>query len=355
MTESTGDGPAAGPARPTLQEVAALAGVSRATVSRVVNGGAGVRASVQARVRLAVEELGYVPNPAARTLMTRRHNAVAVVIAEPESRVFSDPFFARQLRGISRELASAAVQLVLLLVAEPGDYAQVGSYLSAGHVDGVLIFSLHGDDPLPALVERLGLPAVFGGRPGWAGADDRTALYVDADNLGGARTAVRHLVDRGRQRVAVITGPLDQTSAADRLRGYQEVFPDVDPELLAESDFTAAGGRQAMERLLARRPDLDGVFACSDLMATGAIAALREHGRTVPGDVSVVGFDDLEAAEPWGALPLTTVHQDIEGMGRLMARLLLTRLELAFAGRSEEAAAMMPVVTPARLVVRSSS
>ena len=355
MTESTGDGPAAGPARPTLQEVAALAGVSRATVSRVVNGGAGVRASVQARVRLAVEELGYVPNPAARTLMTRRHNAVAVVIAEPESRVFSDPFFARQLRGISRELASAAVQLVLLLVAEPGDYAQVGSYLSAGHVDGVLIFSLHGDDPLPALVERLGLPAVFGGRPGWAGADDRTALYVDADNLGGARTAVRHLVDRGRQRVAVITGPLDQTSAADRLRGYQEVFPDVDPELLAESDFTAAGGRQAMEQLLARRPDLDGVFACSDLMATGAIAALREHGRTVPGDVSVVGFDDLEAAEPWGALPLTTVHQDIEGMGRLMARLLLTRLELSFAGRAEEAAALRPVVTPARLVVRASS
>jgi DNA-binding LacI/PurR family transcriptional regulator len=355
VTESTGDGPAAGPARPTLQEVAALAGVSRATVSRVVNGGAGVRASVQARVRLAVEELGYVPNPAARTLMTRRHNAVAVVIAEPESRVFSDPFFARQLRGISRELASAAVQLVLLLVAEPGDYAQVGSYLSAGHVDGVLIFSLHGDDPLPALVERLGLPAVFGGRPGWAGADDRTALYVDADNLGGARTAVRHLVDRGRQRVAVITGPLDQTSAVDRLRGYREALPGADPQLLAESDFTAPGGRRAMEQLLARRPDLDAVFACSDLMAAGALAALRESGRRVPEDVAVVGFDDLETPELWGAPALSTVRQDIEGMGRLMARLLLTRIGFAFSGRAEEAAAMRPVVTPAQLVVRSSS
>jgi len=354
VTESTGGRPAAGPARPTLQEVAALAGVSRATVSRVVNGGAGVRPSVQARVRRAVDELGYVPNPAARTLMTRRHHAVAVVIAEPESRVFSDPFFARQLRGISRELASAAVQLVLLLVAEPGDYAQVGGYLSAGHVDGVLIFSLHDDDPLPALVDRLGLPAVYGGRPGWAGAD-RTALYVDADNLGGARTAVQHLVDRGRKRIAVITGPLDQTSAADRLRGYQEAFPDADPELLAESDFTAAGGQRAMEQLLARRPELDGVFACSDLMASGALAALRDHGRSVPGDVSVVGFDDLEAAERWGPLSLTTVHQDIEGMGRLMARLLLTRLELSFAGRTAEAAALDPVVTPAQLVIRSSS
>ncbi|MBC3839922.1 LacI family transcriptional regulator [Streptacidiphilus sp. 4-A2] len=372
MTESTGGAPPAAPARPTLLEVAALAGVSRATVSRVVNGGAGVRASVQARVRQAVEELGYVPNPAARALMTRRHNAVAVVIAEPESRVFSDPFFARQLRGISRELASAEVQLVLLLIAETGDYAQVGGYLSAGHVDGVLVFSLHADDPLPALVDRLQLPAVYGGRPGWAGTDGDTedgadaaaadgagpadgALYVDADNLGGARTAVRHLVERGRRTIAVITGPLDQTSAADRLRGYREVLPDADPALCAVSDFTAPGGRRAMEQLLARRPDLDAVFVCSDLMASGALAVLREHGRAVPEDVAVVGFDDLEAAELWAPLALTTVHQDIEGMGRLMARLLLTRIELAFTGRAQEAAALRPVVTPARLVVRATS
>ena len=354
MTESTGDRSAAAPARPTLQEVAALAGVSRATVSRVVNGGTGVRAGVQARVRQAVEELGYMPNPAARALMTRRHDAVAVVIAEPESRVFSDPFFARQLRGISKELASSAMQLVLLLVADAGDYAQVGNYLAAGHVDGVLIFSLHRDDPLPELVDRLGLAAVYGGRPGWADADS-SALYVDADNLGGARTAVRHLQDRGRQRIAVITGPLDQTSAVDRLRGYREAFPEADPRLLAESDFTALGGRRAMGELLSRRPDLDGVFVCSDLMAAGALAALREHGRRVPEDVAVVGFDDLETPELWGAPALTTVRQDIEGMGRLMARLLLTRLELAFAGRSEEAAAMLPVVTPAQLVVRDSS
>jgi DNA-binding LacI/PurR family transcriptional regulator len=354
VTESTRVRSAATPARPTLQEVAALAGVSRATVSRVVNGGSGVRVDVQARVRRAVEELGYVPNPAARALMTRRHDAVAVVVAEPESRVFSDPFFARQLRGISRELASSAVQLVLLLVADTGDYAQVGRYLAAGHVDGVLIFSLHRDDPLPALVDRLGLAAVYGGRPGWAEADT-TALYVDADNLGGARSAVQHLLDRGRRRIAVITGPLDQTSAVDRLRGYREALPGADPQLLAESDFTAPGGRRAMEQLLARRPDLDAVFACSDLMAAGALAALRESGRRVPEDVAVVGFDDLETPELWGAPALSTVRQDIEGMGRLMARLLLTRIGFAFSGRAEEAAAMRPVVTPAQLVVRSSS
>ncbi|MEY9968743.1 DNA-binding LacI/PurR family transcriptional regulator [Streptacidiphilus sp. MAP12-16] len=361
--------------RPTLQEVATLAGVSRATASRVVNGGAGVRASLQVKVRQAVDELGYIPNAAARTLMTRRHDAVAVVVAEPESRIFSDPFFARQLRGIGRELSASAVQLVLLLVTEAGDYAQVGRYLAAGHVDGALIFSLHRDDPLPAIVDGLALPTVYGGRPGWvdpAGpgpqdgdppyvdpryVDPRYVdqlcvdpLYVDADNRGGARMAVEHLVQRGRRRIAVITGPLDQTSAADRLQGYRDVLPDTDPRLVAEGDFTAPGGRRAMDELLARCPDLDAVFAGSDLMAVGALAALAERGLRVPEDVAVVGFDDEESVAPWSAPPLTTVRQDIEDMGRLMARLLLRRLD-PDAGST----GLTSVVTPAQLVVRSSS
>ncbi|WP_143672060.1 LacI family DNA-binding transcriptional regulator, partial [Streptomyces caniscabiei] len=136
--------------RPTLEAVAARAGVSRATVSRVVNGGEGVREPLVERVRKAVEELGYVPNQAARSLVTRRHDAVAVVIAEPETRVFADPFFALQLRGISKELTAHDSQLVLLLTEGPEDYARVGRYLAGGHVDGALAFSLHLDDPLPA-------------------------------------------------------------------------------------------------------------------------------------------------------------------------------------------------------------
>jgi DNA-binding LacI/PurR family transcriptional regulator len=344
----------AGLGRPTLQQVAALAGVSRATASRVVNGGAGVRAPVQAKVRKAVEELGYVPNPAARTLMTRRHDAVAVVVAEPESRVFSDPFFARQLRGIGRELSASGVQLVLLLVTDTGDYAQVGRYLAAGHVDGALIFSLHRDNPLPAVVDRLDLPVVYGGRPEWDGPGS-IPLYVDADNRGGARAAVEHLVARGRRRIAVITGPLDQTSSVDRLDGFRDVFPDADPSLLVEGDFTLPGGRAAMERLLADCPGLDAVFACSDLMAAGALAVLAERGLRVPEDVAVVGFDDEDTAAQWASPPLTTVRQDIEGMGRLMAKLLLTRLQLAFDGRQDLVAALTPVVTPAELIVRCSS
>ncbi|MHA6765061.1 LacI family DNA-binding transcriptional regulator [Streptacidiphilus sp. PAMC 29251] len=355
--ESPSGEPGPGPyalGRPTLQQVAALAGVSRATASRVVNGGAGVRLHVQAKVRKAVEELGYVPNPAARTLMTRRHDAVAVVVAEPDSRVFSDPFFARQLRGIGRELSAASVQLVLLLVTDAGDYAQVGRYLSAGHVDGALIFSLHRDNPLPAVVDRLKLPVVYGGRPEW-GEPGSIPLYVDTDNRGGARAAVEHLVQRGRRRIAVITGPLDQTSSVDRLDGFRDVFPTPDPALLAEGDFTAPGGRRAMEQLLDDCPDLDAVFACSDLMAAGALAILAERGLRVPEDVAVVGYDDSDTTAQWASPPLTTVRQDIEEMGRLMARLLLNRLQLDLDGRHEEAAALASIVTPAELIVRRST
>src|SRR5690606_11930169 len=143
--------------RPTLEAVAARAGVSRATVSRVVNGGDGVRQALVERVQQAVEELGYVPNQAARSLVTKRHDAVAVIVAEPESRVFADPFFARQLRGISKELTAHDNQLVLLLTEGRDDHARVGRYLAGGHVDGALAFSLHLDDPPPEAIPRAGV------------------------------------------------------------------------------------------------------------------------------------------------------------------------------------------------------
>lgn len=321
--------------RPTLEAVAARAGVSRATASRVVNGGDGVREPLVARVLRAVEELGYVPNQAARSLVTRRHDAVAVVIAEPETRVFADPFFALQLRGISKELTAHDSQLVLLLTEGRDDHARVGRYLAGGHVDGALVFSLHLDDPLPGLIRRAGVPTVFGGRPDWSAAGDDGSrdlggagvMYVDSDNRDGARTAVRHLVGLGRTRVAHITGPLDQTSAADRLDGFRDVRVDTDPRLIAESDFTPAGGERAMRALLDRRPDLDAVFAANDLTAAGALRVLRERGLRVPEDVAVIGFDDMLPVADQTDPPLTTVRQDIEEMGRLMARLLLSRLD----------------------------
>ncbi|MEV7418972.1 LacI family DNA-binding transcriptional regulator [Streptomyces sp. NPDC089919] len=335
--------------RPTLEAVAARAGVSRATASRVVNGGAGVRGPLADRVRAAVAELGYVPNPAARTLVTRRTGAVAVVIAEPGTRVFADPFFLRQLRGIEKALGEHDGRLVLMLQDGPADHDRIARYLAGGHVDGVLAFSLHTDDPLPATIARLQLPVVYGGRPGWPGAD---VLYVDADNRGGARSAVRHLHALGRRRIAHIAGPLDQTSAADRLAGYRDVLPPGAPELVAAGDFTAAAGRRAMAGLLDRAPDLDAVFAANDLMASGALATLRERGRRVPADVAVVGFDDTQSVADCTEPPLTTVRQDVEGMGRLMAHLLLTLLAPA---PGTAAPAPAPVVTPTEVVRRSSA
>ncbi|MEU3948051.1 LacI family DNA-binding transcriptional regulator [Streptomyces sp. NPDC029526] len=345
--------------RPTLEAVAARAGVSRATVSRVVNGGDGVREPLAERVRQAVEELGYVPNQAARSLVTKRHDAVAVIVAEPETRVFSDPFFARQLRGISKELTAHDNQLVLLLTEGRHDHARVGRYLAGGHVDGALVFSLHLADPLPELIQRAGLPTVFGGRPGWTGgrgADD--VRYVDSDNRGGARDAVRHLLGLGREHVAHITGPLDQTSAADRLAGYRDVMAGADPLLVAEGDFTAGGGERAMRELLDRRPSLDAVFAANDLTAAGALRALREHGRRVPDDVAVVGFDDMLPVAEQTDPPLTTVRQDIEEMGRLMARLLLRDLDRGTPEAEAEAEAggsPAGVVLPTTLVRRASA
>jgi DNA-binding LacI/PurR family transcriptional regulator len=336
-------------ARPTLEAVAARAGVSRATVSRVVNGGAGVRPPLVDKVRQAVEELGYVPNHAARTLVTRRNGAVAVIIAEPEFRIFSDPFFEQQVRGISRELTAYDSQLVLLWVEGPGDHDRIARYLGGGHVDGALAFSLHDDDELPAIIERAKIPTVFGGRPG-AGAD-LSVPYVDADNRGGAREAVRHLVSLGRRRIAHIAGPRDQTSALDRVDGYHDVLVDADPALLCQGDFTEASGARAMAELLERRPDVDAVFVSNDLMALGALRTLHERNVRVPEDVALVGFDDMPSVIERTDPALTTVRQDVEGMGRLMVRLLMRLLN----EHGTQAGAPASVITPTTLVRRASA
>jgi DNA-binding LacI/PurR family transcriptional regulator len=259
------------------------------------------------------------------------------------------------VRGISRELTANDSQLVLLWVEGPGDYDRIGRYLGGGHVDGALAFSVHDDDELPSIIRRAQVPAVFGGRPGWPGATAGPAVpYVDCDNRGGAREAVRHLLSLGRERVAHIAGPRDQTSAMDRMDGYQDVLLDAGPGLIAQGDFTEESGARAMAELLEQRPDLDAVFAANDLMASGALRVLRERGLRVPEDVALVGFDDMtsiaEATDP----PLTTVRQDIEGMGRLMVRLLMRVLN---ADEAEPGAGSAPgsVITPTELVRRASA
>lgn len=326
--------------RPTIEEVAAHAGVGRGTVSRVINGSPKVRPQTRAAVERAIQELRYTPNRAARALVTRRTDTVALVVSEPPERVFSDPFFAGVVRGIGAELASSGKQLLMAMTRSSDERAGLEEYLSGGHVDGVLLLSLHRDDPLPAHLARIGVPAVLGGRP----LEPRSAAHaVDVDNQAGAYLAVRHLLDRGRCRIATITGPMDMLVGVHRLSGYRDALaPGGAEDLVETGDFSEESGATAMRALLARRPDLDAVFAASDLMGLGALRVLREAGRH---DVAVVGFDDSDQAVQAG---LTSVHQPVESMGREMARLLLMLL-----GGERPSGAVL-VLTP-HLVIRESS
>ncbi|WP_130492986.1 LacI family DNA-binding transcriptional regulator [Motilibacter rhizosphaerae] len=331
--------------RPTLEEVAASAGVSRATVSRVVNNSPTVAPHLRERVEQAIRELGYRPNLAARSLVTRRTGAVGVVVAESAEFVFADPFFGPIVRAASRELARTGRQMVLLLAQDEQDHERIAQYLEGGHVDGALLFSLHRNDPLPEVAARLGLPVVLQGRPWDAGP---LRHWVDNDNRGGGRTATRYLLEQGRSRIATITGPLDMPAAVDRLSGYREALGNqFDDRLVVAGDFRQESGEAGMRELLERAPDIDGVFAASDLMAVGALRALRRSGRKVPEDVAVVGFDDHAALDEWTDPPLTSVHQDIDGAVVQMVSLLGLMLD------GEEAP--QHVVLPTRLVVRASA
>jgi DNA-binding LacI/PurR family transcriptional regulator len=327
--------------RPTLEAVAALAGVSRATVSRVVNGAANVKPDLRTAVMRAVDELGYIPNSAARSLVTQRTDSIALVVSEPPSRVFSDdPFFSAVIRAVSQELEAADRQVILMLASSAAGHARVERYVAGGHVDGVILLSMHGADPLPAALGRSRVPMVSHGRP----VSSLPVPYCDCDNQGGARAAVEHLIGRGRRRVATIAGPPDMTAAQDRLAGYHSALAGAGRRpIVAMGEFTRESGANAMRQLLADDPEIDAVFAASDLMAIGALGALRAAGRRVPEDVAVAGFDDIELAR-FSEPPLTTVRQPVAEVAACIVQMLL--------GPGPPA---HPVILPTELVIRTSA
>ena len=332
---------------PTLEVVAERAGVSRATASRVVNGSSRVSPEAHAAVTRAISALGYVPNRAARSLVTRRTNTLVLIVHERPDTVFEDPFFANVLRGVNAALSTTDLQLVLLHARGDQQRERALRYVSSGHVDGALLISLHGDDPMPNAIVAAGIPMVAMGRP----QSGRRADYVDADNAGGGQEAVWHLVNAGRRCLATVAGPLDMSAGVDRLRGYSEAtraaqMPEA-AERVAHADWTEVGGYRAMRLLLDRTPEIDAVFVASDLMAIGALRALRESGRQVPADVAVVGFDDAPLAS-YSDPPLTTVRQPVGSLGQEMVRLLLDRL-------SDPRGDPKAVILPTELVIRLSA
>ena len=221
----------------------------------------------------------------------------------------------------ARPWPTADRQLVLLLAQASQRRGALDDYLTRQHVDGVLLLSLHDDDELPDRIRAHGVPVVVGGRLGDANDD-----FVDVDNVQGAQLAVAHLAGLGRRHIATIAGPADMVAGRSRFEGYVaglvEADLSVDDRLVARGDFTQSSGERSMRALLARGIEIDAVFCANDLMAVGALSALRKAGLRVPEDVAVVGFDDAPIA--LSTLPtLTTVHQSPEPMGRQMVAMLL--------------------------------
>ena len=329
---------------PTLEAVAARAGVSRATVSRVVNGSPKVTAEVVAVVERAIADLNYVPNRAARSLASRRTQVVALVVPESTAKVFADPFFASIVQGVALSLADTEYTLNMVISSETTP-DKTRRYLMGGNVDGALVVSHHSGDHSYA---QLGasLPLVFGGRP--VSVSEHESYYVDVDNVAGSRVAAQHLIDRGRRNIALITGPQDMPAGVDRLTGWAQALgaAGLDTSLVAFGDFSPTSGMEAMRRLLADGRPIDGLFAANDQMAAGAYSAIHEAGLNIPGDIAVVGFDD----DNFGLMstpPLTTVHQPSIRLGETMARVLVRRM----AGESVERVTLLPT----ELVVRQST
>ena len=242
---------------PTLEDVAREAGVSRSTASRAINGGLRVSPEARIAVEEAVARLGYTPNRAARSLVTRRTDSIALVVPEPGTRVLTDPFLAGLLRGTTSAIAHTDLQLVILLNEKGGAPTRIAQYLAGGHVDGAVIASHHERHLLEDAVSRADLPAVFVGRP--FGTTPRH--YVDLDNVAGGRLAARRLVDRGCRRIGTITGPLDLSAGLDRLRGWREVLEEagLPADAVVEGDFGAESGAAGAERLLGTPADVGGV------------------------------------------------------------------------------------------------
>jgi DNA-binding LacI/PurR family transcriptional regulator len=329
--------------RPTIDHVAAIAGVSRMTVSRVLNGGRNVSPSTLDAVERAIRRTGYAVNQHARSLVTQRSQLVVFILSEPQERLFEDPNFSTLLRCCSQSLAERDIGLVLAIAGDADERKRVRRFVATGPVDGALLVSTHAGSPLLDELSAMDVPVVACGKPL---GHERELAYVAADDRDGARRMVRHLRERGRRTIATIAGPLDLPGGVDRLAGYRDVVGDEAAErLIAAGDFTQAGGEQAMERLLAQAPDLDAVFVASDLMAAGALAALHRAGRRVPEDVAVGGFDDTRIAVT-SRPPLTTIRQPLARISREMVRLLLDLI-----GGQPPAA----VILPTELVVREST
>ncbi|MEV5613712.1 LacI family DNA-binding transcriptional regulator [Streptomyces sp. NPDC052225] len=334
---------------PTIHDVARVAGVSRGTVSRYLNGGHYVSPAARQSVEVAIKKTGYVVNRHARSLSTGRSDSVAFLLTEPQEKFFEDPNFNVLLRACTKALAERDITLLLMIAGTPDERRRNLRYITSGHVDGVLLVSSHSGDPVAAELRDAGVPLVACGRPMGIGSPGSKLSYVAADDRDGARDMVRHLLSLGRRRIATVTGPLDTPGGVDRLAGYREVLAeagiDVDERLIVTGDYSRASGEAAAARLLADGVEFDAMFVASDLMAQGVMSTLAQAGLRVPEDVAIGGFDDSPAAlatQP----ALTTIRHPFDRISSEMVRVLLAQIS------GEDPAT---VILPTELVRRGSA
>ncbi|MFZ2420478.1 MAG: LacI family DNA-binding transcriptional regulator [Anaerolineae bacterium] len=333
----------------TLEQVATLAGVSRSTVSRVVNDHPNVNAETREAVWGVIHEHGFHPNNAARTLASRRSQMIGLVIPQALSTVFSDPYFPILIQGIAAACEEQEYYLMLSLVRaqSPTTFRRL---VGGGHLDGLIVASALAIDPF---VDRLlieNFPFVLIGRS----LSEAPITTIDADNVHGATMATQHLLRLGYKRIATISGPQDMVAGMDRLEGFRVALRAAGttppPEYVQEGDWSEWSGQRGMSTLLSLASLPQAVFIASDAMAIGALKVIRSAGMQVPGDIALVSFDDIPLASSLET-PLTTVRQPIHQLGYTAASVLIDRLRNS--DRGGEATATR-IVLPTELVVRAS-
>ena len=335
-------------ARPTINDVATAAGVSKGAVSFALNGRPGISEETRRRILETAETLGWSPSSRARALSVSRALAVGLVIARPPEILRADAFFPSFIAGLETVL-SARGHALLLQVAERDDLAAYRRLVQEGRVDGVFVTDLQENDERPALLDELGLPAVLiGPHLGELPSASQSALGVD--DAPGIRAAVQHLIDLGHSRIAHVSGPQRMVHGRSRREAWSQALRDAGlaEGPCVEADFSAESGAQAMGELLdlAERPT--AVVFANDLMAMAGLSLAISRGIAVPQDLSITGFDDVEISAHLQP-SLTSVHTDVVAWGRAAATRLLQLIDNAVPDPDD---ADLP---EARLVVRAST
>ncbi|MCL5039295.1 MAG: LacI family transcriptional regulator [Firmicutes bacterium] len=324
----------------TARDIARLARVSTRTVSRVLNGDIHVRGETRERVLAAIRETQYRPNTIA-SLRRSPTQTLGVMVGHSPDVVFSNPFFAEMLRGIGRTTAMQGYKVVLMTYSQ--DWTK-GDLINNRLVDGLILMSLRQDDPMVTHLQELGLPFVQTSR-------NEMVPYVDVDNVSGGYLAVTHLVQQGHRRIGLINGPLELPSSRERQAGYKKALLEAgisyDQELVVTATFSEDAGYEVAQHFLRMADIPTAIFVTADLMAMGAMRAIHQFGLSVPGDISLIGFDGVSLGQYMNP-PLTTINQQGERKGAVAAELLLRMV------RGEEPRPLQITLSP-ELIVRQST